>query len=70
MANVVYTSQVAVNAQNKRRAYELLCVLISHLPSFGVDLVALSLNADRTVSVTLTGPVPADQLDHVGLTGG
>jgi hypothetical protein len=63
----VYTSKVAVTQQNKVRAYEALCVLISHLPAFGVDLLALSRQPDGFVSVTLTGPIPVEQLDHVGL---
>jgi hypothetical protein len=68
MPNVVYTSRHAVNTlAAKRIAYERLVTLIQHLEAFDVDLVALSLNADRTVSVTLTGPIPLAQLEHVGL---
>lgn len=67
MANTVYMSKAPVNAQNKARAYEALCVLIAHLQAFGVDLVSLSRDVNGYVIVTLSGPVPSNQLDHVGL---
>jgi hypothetical protein len=69
MAATAYTSKNAVTTQaGKRLAYEKIISLINHLEAFGVDLTALSLNADKTISVTLTGPLPPAQLDHLGLT--
>jgi hypothetical protein len=67
MAQTTYTSKVAVTQQNKLKAYEMLTVLIQHLPSFGVDLVSITRDANNFVIVTLTGDIPVDQLDHVGL---
>jgi hypothetical protein len=68
MANV-YTSTNKVDTENaKRVAYHKLRSLIDHLEGLGVDLLALSVNPDKTISITLTGPVSAEQLAHLGLT--
>jgi hypothetical protein len=63
----VYTSKNAVTQANKARAYEKLISLLMHIDTFGVDLLALSINSDKTLSITLTGPLPASQIDHLGL---
>jgi hypothetical protein len=64
---VTYTSTATVTQANKHIAYERLYTLLCHLESFGVDLLSVVVNGDKTVSITLTGAVPADQLAHVGL---
>lgn len=56
-----------ITAQTKRRAYELLASLLDHLPNLGIDLVSIVRNADNSVTITLTNPIPADRLDHLGL---
>lgn len=63
----IYTSIHSVTQANKHKAYEKLVVLVQHLTAFGVDLIALSLTQDNKVSVTLTGDLPAEQLEHLGL---
>lgn len=67
MAQVTYASKVAVTQANKRIAYEYLVTLINHLPAFGVDLLSVQVNADKTISITLTGPLPDDQREHLGV---
>lgn len=49
--------------------YERLSSLFSHLPAFdNVDLLSISIDTTtRVVTVTLTNPLPDEQLDHLGL---
>lgn len=69
MANVAYTSTQPVNTQARYvLACSLLADLLQHLPAFGVQLVSIVVNADLTVTVTLSGPIRADHLDG-GLVG-
>lgn len=68
MADTTYTPSRQITAQTRVRAYQLLADLLVHLPQLGVDLVSIVRNQDNTVSITLTGPVTASQLEHLGLT--
>jgi aspartate carbamoyltransferase regulatory subunit len=64
-----YTSP-RITAQTRKRAYALLGLLIDHIPHFqGIDIVSIVRNADNSVTITLTNPLPADQLEHLGLWG-
>lgn len=66
MAQVSYTTP-RITLQTRKRAYELLGSLCEHLPNLGVDLVSIVRNADNTVTITLTGPLDAEQREHLGL---
>lgn len=68
MAQTAYTTQ-RVTAQTRAKAYERLCVLLTHIPHYtGVDLVSIVRNPDNSITITLTNPVPPEQVDHLGLT--
>jgi hypothetical protein len=66
VAQASYTT-ARITAQTRKRAYELLGDLCNHLPGLGIDLVSIVRNADNSVTITLTGPVAAEQLEHLGL---
>lgn len=70
MAQTTYT-RVLPNLTRATRevVYEKLAAVLSHLPNLDVDLLSISLDVPtRTLTVTLTNPVPADQLEHLGLS--
>lgn len=66
MAQTSYTTQV-ITAQTRRAAYQRLGLLCDHIPNLGVDLVSIVRNGDNSVTITLTGPLPTEQLEHLGL---
>lgn len=67
MATTIYTTP-RVTAQTRKRAYTLLGLLLDHIPYYqGIDIVSIVRNADNSVTITLTNPIPADQLEHLGL---
>jgi hypothetical protein len=70
MANVVYTSKVRVTTIPLRDlAYEKIRDLTTHLGQFGANLVSIVVEADKSITVTLTGALPVEQVDHLGLVG-
>ena len=72
MANVTYNSKHAVTLATRDLAYQLLALLMDHLDhawSGSINLVSITVNADHTVTVVLTGALPAEQVDHLGLVG-
>lgn len=68
--SIKYTTLHAVTPATKRAAYAFLVDMIIHLPNLGVDLTSVILNADHTVSVTLTGPIRADHAGFWDLDAG
>lgn len=66
MAQTSYTT-ARVTAQTRLKAYEKLSNAIQHIPYLGVDLVSVVVNADNSITVTLTGPINAEQREHLGL---
>jgi aspartate carbamoyltransferase regulatory subunit len=67
MAQTAYTTPI-ITAQTRKRAYAQLGLLIDHIPHYqGIDIVSIVRNGDNSVTITLTNPIPADQLDHLGL---
>ena len=73
MANVTYTTQV-ITAQTRRAAYQRLASLCEHIPYLkeegtggNINLVSIVRNADNSISITLTGPISAEQREHLGL---
>lgn len=68
MANI-HTSKVAITTQALRiAAYRSLESLCEHLiPMTGINLISIVVNADHTITVTLSAALPADQIDHLGL---
>lgn len=70
MAQTTYTRVLPNLTQATRhKVYEKLAVLFGHLPSYGVDLLSLTIDVPtKTLSVTLTDPVPSlEERQHVGL---
>ena len=70
MATVIYTSIQAVTLATRDIAYQKLATLMEHLDhgfDGAIDLVSVTVNADHTITVVLTGPLPAAQLTHLGL---
>ena len=67
MAVTTYTTP-RITAQTRREAYGRFAALLVHIPYFtGVDIVSIVRNEDNSVTITLTNPIPADQLEHLGL---
>lgn len=54
-----------VTVGTRKRAYELLADLFAHLPNLGVDIVSVVRNSDNSITITLTGPLSADQREHL-----
>ena len=72
MAIATYNSKGPVTLATRDLAYEKLALLMDHLDhAFGrqIDLVSVTVNPDHTITVVLTGPLPAGQVDHLGLVG-
>lgn len=67
MAQTVYRSLQAVTLQNRSRAYEYLASMCLHLESLNLNLIALSLDGSNFVQVTLSNPLPPEQIAHLGL---
>lgn len=42
--------------------------VVSHAESFGIDVVSLTVEQGSIVAIETAGEMPADQLDHLGLT--
>ncbi len=70
MAQTIYTRVLPNFTQATRRAvYEKMAMLFSHLPSYGIDLVSITVDVPtRTLTVVLTDPIPSlDERRHVGV---
>lgn len=67
MAQTTYVSKVAVTMQTRAIAYERLSLLLQHLEPLNLNLVSVVRRADNFVEVTLNNPLPANQIDHLGL---
>lgn len=67
MANTTYTIPNVRDADRKG-IYTTLASLIEHLVSFpGVDLVSIVKTPGGTITIVLSGPVPDNQENHLGL---
>lgn len=70
MALTTYRSLVAINTIAKRNAaYERLSIFFSHLSAFNLNCTRVQHMPDNFVEIDVNGPVPVEQLDHVGLQG-
>lgn len=69
MAQTVYRSKVAVTMANRSAAYEAAASLMVHLDRLGLNLISLVRDANNFIVVTLNAPLPAGQVDHLGLEG-
>lgn len=65
MAQTSYTSTTVITLANRAAAYERAARMLQHLDALNLNLVSIVVNADKTVTVTLNNPVPADQLSHL-----
>lgn len=69
MTQTTYITPV-ITAGKRRAAYSRFADLFTHIPSFpGVDIVSITRNANNTVTIILTNPLPLDQEAHLGLDG-
>lgn len=67
MAQTSYTTR-QITVDTRKHAYSRLSQLIDHLPYFqGIDLVSITRNADNTITIVLSNPIPLGQLEHLGL---
>lgn len=62
----VYTTTTDARV-NRALAYERLATMFQHLDALNVNVTAIVLNADGTVSVTTNAAISAAQRAHVGL---
>lgn len=67
MAQTSYTPTAVVTLQNRKAVYDHLVVFLQHLDAFNINLVSIVRNADNTITITVSSPIAADQLDHLGL---
>jgi len=69
MAITVYTRTLPNLLPATRRAvYRRLVLLLDHIEGFGIDLIGFTVDIPtRVVTVTLTDPVPVDNIDHLEL---
>lgn len=65
MARTVYTTPV-IAAGGRRAAMRQLGDLLEHLEPLGLSLVSVVRNADNSVAITLSGPLPTGQIEHLG----
>lgn len=70
MADTFYRSKLPITNANRRDiALDGVATLAQHLRVMpGINLLSLTYNAsDQYVYVTLSNPLPANQVDHLGL---
>jgi len=69
MAITVYTRTLPNLLPATRRAtYRRLILLLDHIEGFGIDLIGFSIDIPtRVVTITLTDPIPADNVAHLDL---
>lgn len=69
MAATTYTRVLPnLTKATRRAAYKRIILLLEHLEAFDIDLLSITFDAPtRTVSITLTDPVPVDNIDHLDL---
>lgn len=72
MAQTVYKARFKQGTRGKLdQSIDELGAILEHLVGWGVRLDAISIDTvAETVTLTLSGPIPADQLAHVGLQVG
>lgn len=68
MANTTYTSPnpVTTNAQ-WAVVYRRLEEACPHLAAFLLRMLLWQVNGNNTISITFNNPLPADQIEHLGL---
>jgi hypothetical protein len=71
VAATQYRSKVQLTRANRRRIFDGFVELIHHLDAWNLELTnitrpATGQNANFVV-VTISDPIPADQIDHLGL---
>lgn len=71
MAITVYSRTLPnLNRAIVGEVYRRLVLLIDHLESFNIFLLGFSLDpATRVVTITLSDPIPADNIAHLNLEG-
>lgn len=65
-----YRSKVAITTAVRRRAaYEAIAQILDHIQTWGVHMTRIQLMPDNFVEVDFTATIPANQVDHLNLTG-
>lgn len=62
-----YTPKVVVTRANRSRVCDRVATLFQHLDNLNVNLLSLVRNDDGTYTFTFDKPIPAEQLEHLGL---
>lgn len=65
-----YRSKIAITTATQRRAvYRTINEILEHIQTWGVHMTRIQLMATNFVEVDFTGNIPANQVDHLNLTG-
>lgn len=67
MAQTTYVSKQAVTLATRSAAYERIAMFMIHLDALGLNLVSIVRRADNFIEIILNNPLPAEQVDHLGL---
>lgn len=67
MAATTYVSKQAVTLATREVAYRRIANLCVHLHPLDLNLISVTRRADNFVEVVLNNPLPAEQLDHLGV---
>lgn len=68
MAITIYRSKVRITTLALRTAaFEKLRDLLVHIEALNINFTSIVVEADKSVTVTLEDPLPAAQIDHLGL---
>jgi hypothetical protein len=59
MAQTTYTSTQAVSLSTRAAAYDRLAQFLQHCDGWNINVLSIVLNADNTVSITVSKAVPA-----------
>lgn len=70
MPNTTYTTQQAVTLATRDAAYRRIADFLLHLDPLNLNLLSMVLNGNNTISFVLNNPLPAAQVDHLGLVLG
>jgi len=68
MAQTSYTTTHAVTLATRARAYQLLAEFLLHCDAYNINVISIVRNADNTITITASGPIPiAADLDVFGV---
>lgn len=67
MANTTYTIPMSrLTGALRKTGLQQFANMLAHLDAYNIDLVSVG-RQGANVNIVLSDPVPADQLEHIGL---